>query len=390
MVSRYLIRGITSQFILVFVIINLMVFVSQLMRLSEALVAIGITPENVILPVLFVLLPATSITIPTALLFATMLALSRLNLRGELVALLASGYSLFRIFRVVFIFSLLFYLLTLVCTFWLEPWGRREFVVFFYHKTRLAMASTIKSGLREGVFFSGFPGFVFNATKISADRQRYQDVIFAPRSRQRDSFFLIAKKGWIEGSVAQGDLYLVFEDGAVYANNMRDKQVLKFDLWKIDILKIFQELVVGKKIGFDYRTYYPTQLVQQMKKLEDSGDVSLLPAMRLLLHRRLGRPFLTLVFAILGMFLGVYQLRCGRNLSFLYAVVAVIVCFSVVGSLDWLAKQQLLSAPLAVWIPNIFIGLIATFLIWRKSTIPLGEPLLKSVLARRVLIKKLK
>lgn len=389
MIFRYLIRETAGQFILVFVVINVMVFVSQLMRLSDALVAIGITPENVILPVLFVLLPATSITIPTTLLFATMLALSRLNLRGEVAALLASGYSLSRVFRAVFTLSLLFYLLTLVCALWLEPWGRREFTSFFYHKTRIAIDRTIKSGLQEGIFFSGFPGFVFSAVKISDDRQNYRDVIFAPRSRQRGNFFLVAKRGRIEGSVAQGELRLVFEDGVVYTGDKKEKQVLKFDLWEIDLLRILQEQIMGKKISYDYRSYYPMQLAQQIQKLEGGDNANLLLAMELLLHRRLGRPFLVLVFALLGMFFGVYQLRRGRNLPFFHAVVAVVFCFSVVGSLDWLAKQQLLSAPLAVWIPNIFLGIIATFLTWYKSSMPLGEPLLHSVLARHVLIKKL-
>ena len=99
MLGRYIAKEIFSQFATTFVVINTIVFISQLLRLSEMLFRLGLTLENIILPVLFEVVSTAPVTVPTSLLFATMLALERLNRSGELTALLAAGYSLLRVLR---------------------------------------------------------------------------------------------------------------------------------------------------------------------------------------------------------------------------------------------------------------------------------------------------
>jgi hypothetical protein len=79
-----LILEIMPQFVTVFCVMSAVIVISQLVRLSEILVTFGLSVENLLLPFLFILMPFISIIVPISIMFAILLAFSRLSADGEL------------------------------------------------------------------------------------------------------------------------------------------------------------------------------------------------------------------------------------------------------------------------------------------------------------------
>ena len=102
------------------------IVVSQLVRLSEVLVAFGLSLENVFLPFLYIIVPFISLTIPIAFLFAVVLTFARLSADGEYPAMLAAGFPLRSSARPVLAVALVLYVVAAICAINLEAWGRRE------------------------------------------------------------------------------------------------------------------------------------------------------------------------------------------------------------------------------------------------------------------------
>ena len=370
MLGRYIAKEILTQFATVFVVVNTVVFISQLLRLSEMLFRLGLSLENILLPVLFEVVSTAPVTIPTTLLFATMLALERLNRSGELTALLAAGYSLLRVLRSVLVVAGLFYLLTLVAALYLDPWGRRELLGFSQRKAYEKVAN-IRQHLQAGVFLRDIPGYVLHVQRVSAEGERYHNVMLAPRAESHHDFVVTARTAQLEGAVETGDLHLVFERGVIHT----DDTVLQFKRWHLDLVRIVHQHLLGREVGFDARRLYPLALWQHLQESRAHGEPPSVHT-QLLLQRRLGRPLLVLAFAVLGMLLGIRHLRRGRNLALLYTVLTVFACLSLGSACEFIAHRGLLSPLLAIWLPHLMLVGGALLLAIRKNSRPLGEPLL--------------
>lgn len=357
-----------------------MIVVSQLVRLSEALVTFGLSLENVFLPFLFIIVPFISIAIPMSYLFAVVLTFGRLSADGEYAALLAAGFSLRRAARPVLIVGAILYLVAATCALNLEAWGRREFVQFFYRKTQTELDNLVRYKLQAGVFIDDFLGYVLYAEKISPDRTRLENVLLAPA--RGSGFTMLAPSGGITGSVETGDLRLSLEFGVAYASkSLPDESLslLKFDRATIDILRIFREQIIGADAAEDdFRSFRPTELfkfVSELKATPKRSDEqeSIYRRARFLLHQRIGAPFATITFALFGMVLGISDPRRGKSSAYVGAIVTVIAGYVFMIGFQWLAEHGRFPAPLAAWAPNVLLFGLGAFLVYQKNRLPPSE-----------------
>jgi len=156
--------------------------------MTDVLVTFGITLENVLLPLLYVILPFMSFNIPIAYMFAVTLGIGRLSADGEYAGMLAAGYALRRTAVPVMLIAVVLYGVGLTCSMHLEGWGRRELVRFLYKKTQTEVDNMLKFKLQSGVFLDDFLGLVLYTERISSNRQNLENVMIAPGNRSKVDF----------------------------------------------------------------------------------------------------------------------------------------------------------------------------------------------------------
>lgn len=380
LVFRYLLKELVPQFLSALVVICAIIVVSQLVRLSEVLVTFGISLENVFLPFLYIILPFIQITIPMAYLFAVMLTFGRLSADGEYPGLLAAGYSLARAAVPTLLLSVLLYGVAALCALNLEAWGRREMVQFLYRKTQTELDNMIKYKLQSGVFLDDFLGYVLYAEKISADRSKFENVLLAPAAGKDggSGFTMLAPSGSVSGSVETGDLRMTLDNGVAmsHAQDAVETSLLKFNHAEIDLLRIFQEQILGADAASDdFRSYSFTDLLTFLDglKANPERDERVYRRARYLFHKRVSQPFAVITFAFFGMTLGVSDPRRGKSIAYVGVILTVIIGFVIVTAFDWLVENA--GAPLipAAWAPNIILLAFGAFLLYQKNRLPPAE-----------------
>jgi lipopolysaccharide export system permease protein len=371
-------KELVPQFLSGLIVFCAIIVVSQLVRLSDVLVQFGLSAENVLLPFLYLILPFLSITIPIAFLFAVVLTFARLSVDGEYPAMLAAGFSLKKSAMPVMVVACILYLVGAMCAMNLEAWGRRELVQFFYRKTQTELDNYVRYKMQPGVFLDDFIGYTLYAEKISDDRQHFQNVLVAPGKKSKQDFTMVAPSGAIKGSVEEGSLRLELDYGVAYSmrKNSDRTSIVKFKRMEIDLLRMFQEQILGDDTADDdFRSYRPTELwtyVGGMKQSKDRNDSMYMRA-RYLLHQRMAMPFSTIPFAMFGMVLGVADPRKGKNSAYIFAIGATIGVYILSMGFKWLAENGHMEAPLAAWIPNFILVGFAGFLLYQKNRLPPSE-----------------
>ncbi len=379
--TRYLLKEIVPQVFSTLIIFCSIIVVSQLVRLSDVLVTFGLTPENILLPFLYIIVPFLPIVLPISFLFGMMISFSRMSTDGEITAFLASGFGLRKIYRAVFIVSLFVTGLGFFCSVNLESWGRREFIQFIYRKTQTEIDNMVRFKIKAGIFINDFLSYVFYTEKI-IEGQQYKNVMIAPRTSEQGDFVLLAPLAKITGSVQEANLRMVLYDGMSYSMNSQDTQssTLAFTEAEIDLLRVFQDQILGQDSKQDdYRGFRPSELWERIHELRKTGeDPEELRKASYLFYSRLTNCFITMLFGILGMILGITDQRQAKNWGYFNAIFATMTCFIILIICRWLAENNFLSIFNAVVTPHILFLLFGYFCLYQKDRLPMSESIFAS------------
>ncbi len=125
--SLYIIREITSLFMLGIVIFTLVLLMGRLITLTDLVVSHGVPLLDVSRMILYLVPSFLVFTIPMAFLLAVLLAFGRLSADNEIVVIKASGVSLLQIMPPVIISAVVAVLLALGASTIGVPWGNSAF-----------------------------------------------------------------------------------------------------------------------------------------------------------------------------------------------------------------------------------------------------------------------
>jgi lipopolysaccharide export system permease protein len=315
-------------------------------RLADYLVAFGLSIENFVLPFLFIIIPFMSFNIPIAYLSAVMVAFSRFSADGEYAAMLASGFSLKRAIKPVFAIGFVLYLAAMICSVFGEPWGRREFVNFFFRKTQTELDNILKFKLQPGVFLDDFLGYTLYAERISEDRTYLENM--------------------------------TLENGVIHnsSSETNERTIIKFEGLDLDILRLFQDQILrGEDAEDDYRSYPPRELYSYVKRIEhdEKTEKKIFWRANFLFHQRIALPFAIMFFACFGVALGVVDPRGGKNRAYLGAIVGIIAGYIVMTVFQQFATKGQIPAIVGAWLPNLMLLSFGVWLLYQKNRLPPSE-----------------
>ena len=315
--------------------------------------------------------------IPMSFLFAVVLVFARLSADGEFAALLATGLPLRRTIVPVLLFGAALCATSMACSMNLESWGRRELGEFLTRKSKLELDNIIKYKLQPGVFLDDFLGYVLYAENMTADRGQMQNVLLSPNGHNTSDFVLTALTGQIAGTVEEGTMRLVLHDGVAFTSGATPS-ILKFANLEIDIMRIFQEQILGSDaIEHDYKSYTATELSQYIDtlKADPKRDDALYRRARYLYHSRVGAPFAIFSFALFGAVFGVSDPRRSKNTAYVMSIVTLIFGYVTITACKWFAENGHLDGILAAWLPSLILIAVAGLFFLQKDRLPPAEPI---------------
>ena len=342
--SLYIIREITSLFMLSIAVFTLILLLGRLIKLTDLVISRGVPLSDISWMIIYLMPSFLVFTIPMAFLLAVLLAFGRLSADNEITVLKAGGISLVQLMPPVLLCGLFATLLALAASTLGVPWGNSAFKRLSFEVLKQNAAVTI----REKIFWDDIPGIVLYTEHYDEQRHVLKGVIIHDGRDQLRPMTIFAAGGKIGSNPNRNDISLVLNNGSIHAAGKGDEyRLINFGEYVMTVGGPGKGAVIGRtepdlEIG---------ELLQQI------GNPATTPATRLKmqaeLHSRFAFPFASMVFAILAIPLGLQNRRSGKSTGFATSIAILLAYYLMLSLLRTLAERGSIPPALALWFPNI-------------------------------------
>lgn len=362
-VDRYILRELFVPFVLGLAIFTSILLIVRILKLVELVVNRGV-PLLQILKLFSYILPAfLEVTVPMALLLGILVAFGRLSADSEIVALRATGVSLYRLTLPVGVFALVVSVLTFGLSAYARPWGNSLLRSGLYDMVK-ARAST---GIKAKVFNDEFSGLVLYVDRIEPPGNDLFDILISDTRDPKLQNTVYARSGTIISPESSDTLTLRLIDGGIYSasdkntDGYQDTDFTTYDI-SLDLNMALDELRSKPKEASEMTI---GELEQAMVERKERGETDWLE--RVELHRKLSIPFACLVFAALGVPLGIQPSRSVHSRGFSVSLVLIFSYYLLMTLGQNLGERGALPPSVAVWLPNVALSLVAIALLSRAA-----------------------
>ena len=360
--NRYIFQEILTPFFLGLAVFTFILLIARILKLVELVVNRGI-PFFDMLKIFAYILPAfLEVTVPMALLLALLLAFSRLSADQETIALKTSGISLYQVTVPIAVFVLFTYLLTLFLTLHARPWANTALKAALYHATK----TRATAGLQEKVFNTDFDGLVLYVEEIHPPGTLLQGIMIADRRNSQQHNTIFAQTGLLIPNEQTHSLTLRLFDGTIHGVLSQEKSYHRTNFTVYDVTLSLDALLAAKKT----KDKNPQEMTfpELRQAIARRGAAGLGANTELVeLHRRFSIPFACIVFALVGLPLGMQPTRAIRARGFTLSLTLIFLYYIFLTMGEDLGRKGILPIPLALWLPNLVLGGIGGYLFLRSA-----------------------
>jgi lipopolysaccharide export system permease protein len=352
----YLFKESLPIFLIGIVIFTVILLMDKILKLIELIVNSSGGMTKFLMLLLFISPSFLVLTIPTAVLLATLLTFSRLSSDSEIIAFKASGMSLYQLFPPIAVFSCLACLFTSFLVFYGLPWGNRGFMATLY----VIAQSKANVEVKERVFNDAFDGLVVYVDKVPVQGRKMEGIlIYDERDKERVNTIL-AKEGFLVNNPESREIILRLRNGDIQrfeskTNVFQKAQFETYDL-KLELAKAFTN--IAKKLK-----EHEMSIQEIRKKIEEMIIKGQDPtAEKVELHKRYAIPFACIVFGLIGVPLGIQPRRSGRSFGFIFSILILLIYYISLIAFEILAVHKTIPPLLAGWAPNVLLGCLGAYL----------------------------
>ncbi len=410
--DRYIAREILGPTVLGFVTYTFFLLLRVVFSLSEQVFVHGLSGGEA-LRILGASIPhVVVLTIPMSFLFGVLVSLGRMNSDNEIIALQAGGVSLWRIVMPVLMVGLVLAAGNAAITLRIIPKANRNLAEL---KARYLQRGTGLGQIEARVFHDEFPNVLLYVRDIDRSSGYWKNVLLFDQSVAGAERLVVARRGRLvagnarevaaraasdgrksapgtssptpsgaapgrserttEGSggddTDSGSPWLLLEDVVTHQFNPRKPEAYKRDRNRIQLVRLFPPEPSGARATFSLgeRERTTRQLLQEIRT-PSNGSPEQARKRRYAaveLHKRLAIPIACLVFALIGLPLGIGSRSATRGRGFVLSIGLIMVYYVILNHGELLSREGRIPAWLGPWLPNLVLVLIAFPLMTRMG-----------------------
>jgi LPS export ABC transporter permease LptF/LPS export ABC transporter permease LptG len=374
LLDRYICREVASHAALGLAVFTFVFFVPQLVKLMDLVVRHSSGFATVLLLFLCSLPPVLGFTLPMAVLVGVLIGLGRLSGDSEIVALHASGISMRRLLVPIGFVAVASAAATLLMTFWLSPLSVRTLRSLEYQ----LLASQAPFGVQPRVFDERFPRLVLYVQDVEAAATRWTGVFLAESSSNGGpSSVTFAESALVVANRKTRQLELHLGSGSTHEYDPRDPErynVTTFGQSDIPV-DLSGTLQVPKNPAVSGAEESVSQLLSARGLQWREARVEF--------HRRVAFPAACLVFALLGVPIGVRPRRGGRAAGLILTLVLIGAYYFLFVTGAHAAQQGSVAPWSGIWAANIVAAIFGLIFLQRVEQIRKPNRILAWIESRR-------
>ena len=278
---------------------------------------------------------------------------------SEIIAFKAAGLSMVTLIIPAVLLSLIVAIISAQTSFQIAPWGNRQFEVLYTKLGNSKAAATIKAG----TFSEGFFDMVVYANDVDSEQGFLKDVFIYNERDADNPLTIIAKAGQVipdEKNPGHSTLLRLL-NGDIHRKSKTHTKI-KFETYDLQLVD---------PIKFEEREKSPQSLtIQDLRNL--LTDPKIKDTDRRIyeteFHKRWAISVLCLVFAMIGVALGIQTNRRQQKSSGLILCLGVIIVYWILYVvLEGMARNGQIQPALAIWTPNLLFSVLCVYLLRKNS-----------------------
>lgn len=349
----YIMLQMIPYYLLGVVIFLFILLMFQALRLTEFVLVHGVNLWILTKIVIFLSTSFLPVILPMSLLFTVLFVYNRLSSDSEILAFYSLGHNVFVLSAPALVLSVSVALISAATSFYLGPWGNREFEVII---EKLG-ASKAEAAIREGTFSEGFFDFVIYANKVDTKEGRLYNVFLYDEHDPTNPLTIIAKQGLIvreeTDTEYRGILRLI--DGNMHIS--RGQRYTKIDFQSYD--KFLSNPISFRAREKSLNSMTLGEISELIEK--NPNDKNLADGFRMEYHKRIAISVACLMFALVGVGMGmtIYHRKASNGLVVCIALIVIYWILYIVG--EGLANSKVLPPGIAIWFANFVFAAFGTW-----------------------------
>jgi lipopolysaccharide export system permease protein len=295
------------------------------------------------------------LTLPVAILLASLFSISSLSRHHELAAMKAAGLSLYRVLLPVFLVGFLASLLCMAFGEFVVPYANENKGLIW--STEIKKRSSQADLVQRDIYLQGSHDRIYYIREYDGQQQMGQDVLL----QQYDNEHLVARidareMAWVDGA-------WTFRDGLYREFLAGEEHLTPFaELRRADLDETPQDFLRKRKDpeAMNYR-----ELRKYIQHVKRSGGEAQRETVDLFL--KIAFPFANFIIVLFGAPLAANPRRSGAAVSFGISLFVCFIYYSFLRLGQALGYKGSLPPAIAAWMGNIVFGIAGIFVLWKAK-----------------------
>ncbi len=363
-VDRYILRETLPMVFLSLLVFTFVLMIPPIMQVAQVLISKGVDSWTIVQLMLTLVPQGLGVTIPMAVLIGLLMGFGRMSGDRETVALQACGISIYRILLPVILLASAAAAATCYTLVVALPDANQTFREITYRM----MATQVGDEVKPRVFYEGFPGVVLYVRDVGVQDSEWSGVFLADSRDPGQPQVYVAEEGRVVLDRDNRRVDIVLTSGTGHRVDREDPSTYDVHRFSEIVISLDPNSVFpvgGPQPGLTEMTI--AQLQVQVADMRAQGVSPHNPIMEI--HQKFSLPLACLVFAVIGLALGVTSRKDGKLASFALGIGVIFAYYILMYGAKAMAKGALVSPDVAMWLPNIILGAGGvSLLVWRARS----------------------
>ena len=354
---RYILSEIFPVFFASLLISVFIVITTRMFSLIEMVVSNGASLSHIIKILIYLIPEVLLFSFPAAALISVLIAFLRLSSDNEIIALKASGISLYQIMPPVVMLSIIACIVSFYISVSLLPWGNRSLrrIVFQIVKAKADI------GIKERVFCEPFKGIIFYVSHYSV-RQGLMHGVFVVDKRDKDEInTIIARQGELINWPKKNIITFHFVQGTIFSTDKDFNSIRTINFRTYDLNLELKDISQGLSLKMKPKEMGIRQLLREVNRKdlpEIKHNLSVIELME-----RFSIPIGVLLMGIIGVPLGVQIKTKTRSMGIGVGLAVFFIYYALLAAAKSICETGAIPPSLGMWVPDIFLLAVSIYFI---------------------------
>lgn len=368
---RYVFREVISPSFLGLCVYVLVLIMNALFELAELAIKKDLALRTV-LTILVLYLPRVLVmTIPMAVLLGVLVGIGRLSTDSEVIAMRASGVSYWKVLYPVLCLGIAGWAISSFLLLGVEPganYKRHEVT------SKMMYSTDLRREIKPRVFFEEIPGMLLYADEVHKGGDFLERVFIYQSEKGGKELATVARRAQIEYDRDNGIARFFLEGGVTHNTTPADSE--SYQLSSFERQMIVKEpdesfrlrsTILSRPLPKNYQEQNLGELAHSIARAGSIDHVEtrnrVIGHILAIKHERFALPVACLVFAILGVPLGIMNRRGGKASGFSLSIGISIVYWIFYSAGQNLVSRGRLSPHVGLWTGNALLGALGVVLL---------------------------